>query len=396
MQTTLTVHEGASTEELKFAASVLLDSLGLVSPIEVTQSEDRASLGLTLPSGAFVPQAQLEDTFAAITLQRERDTGAFDTKGRFEEQAVEWDVRRPNIDLEARQFARQSDAASQCDLLAEEPFQVIISHDVDRLVGRELWCLAKSLLPAIGVRPEGAFPLATAFSRRAFADNICQLLDFEVANDIGAYYFMLSGPYGIGRYSSRYDCRWSLARETIANIRQAGMTVGLHGSYYARDRNGYLAEKERLEQVAECPIVCHRNHYLRFDSERIWNQLEAAGIDYDFSLGFSSRLGFRAGSARAHRTFDTIERRPSKVLAIPLLYMDCAVPHDDRQACLESIRLALVDVKSVGGCVSLLFHPGAFLLDRRFRELFEEVVALCRDLGADLSGTLPKRDHFNH
>ncbi len=84
------------------------------------------------------------------------------------------------------------------------------------------------------------------------------------------------------------------------------MTVGLHGSYYAREQDSYRAEKERLEQVLGTAVTTHRNHYLRFDPMRMWSQLEAAGIRHDFSVGFNYRLGFRAGCARAYRGFDLL------------------------------------------------------------------------------------------
>ena len=70
------------------------------------------------------------------------------------------------------------------------------------------------------------------------------------------------------------------------------------------DRNGYASEKQRIEEQLGAAVTCHRNHYLRFDPRDMWGQLEAAGIRYDFSVGFNYRMGFRGGCGRAYRTFD--------------------------------------------------------------------------------------------
>jgi len=48
-------------------------------------------------------------------------------------------------------------------------------------------------------------------------------------------------------------------------------------------------------------------------------------------------------------------------------------------------------VKAVQGCVCLVFHPETFLIDSRAWPLFQNIVQMCRDIGADLSGKLPDR-----
>jgi hypothetical protein len=147
-----------------------------------------------------------------------------------------------------------------------------------------------------------------------------------------------------------------------------------------------------LEQVLGRSVVHHRNHYLRFDSTRICSQLEAAGIQYDFSVGFSQRLGFRAGCAHAYRGFDVLQSRPSGLVFVPLLFMDGLLFLGDRAEVLRRLRSALEAAKQVSGCVSLLFHPELFLVEGGFSDFFEEVLSLCGELGADLSGRLGPTD----
>jgi hypothetical protein len=126
----------------------------------------------------------------------------------------------------------------------------------------------------------------------------------------------------------------------------------------------------------------------------LYGQLESAGIEFDFSVGFNSRIGFRAGCARAYRAFDLSCGRPSSVVSVPLLWMDSATWGQPDAIVLSRIRTHLEEVKAVDGCVSLVVHPERFLYDERFFSLFQSIVAVCEELGADLSGRLTPPPDF--
>jgi len=352
MTTQGTISEGTRTEQLRYASRVLLDSMGLDSPPHLAGISESPNGGLTLSDGVVVPEAKLEEVFVSVTLQRELTTGGQDKLGRFDERAITWDTSKPWIDLTAKEVSQKLRNGGDPVPLKEERFRVIISHDIDTTIGLEPTSLINSVLQSVGLRKD-CIPFSLSIAPKTHVDNTRRLLDFEAANDVGAYYFMLSGPYGLRRYSSRYDAKWRNARRIAQSIKRAGMMIGLHGSFYAKDDDSYRKEKERLENAVDAPITCHRNHYLRFDSRKVWRQLEAAGIEYDFSVGFRSRLGFRAGCARAYRTFDLSSGRESRVLSVPLLYMDTLLLDSDRSVLLRELRAALQEAQKVTGCVSL-------------------------------------------
>lgn len=393
MKALLHVPDLGRRSQLHFAASVLADSMALDPPLEIVEARDAESRGLLLPNGVVVPEEELQAVFSTISLGRELQTGKLDPMGRFEESAIAWDISKPWIDLRAADLAARL-TENGCGVPREQGrFRVVVSHDVDRITGAELTAIAKRLLHATGLwsgeSPSSPLPI----SPRAYRDNIRRLLEFERAQGITACYFLLSGPYGLRRHSSRYDARWSQAKKLIGEILGAGMTIGLHGSYYARDSGSYLVEKDRLEQVTGVGVICHRNHYLRFDSRRVCSQLEAAGIRYEFSVGFGERMGFRAGTARLYRMFDLMNGRPASLASVPLVYMDTftgdPAAASDRDSIIHQLRAVLLEAKKVHGCVSLLFHPELLLARPGLWAFFEEVIHLCKELGADLSGTLP-------
>jgi hypothetical protein len=376
-------------ERLRYAAQVLLESAGLDLPIELTESADPQTAGIVLGSEALTTQRELEAVFAALGLERELATGRTDRFGRFDESAIAWDTSTPWIDLLAKRLAARLRRAG-CPVV-EKPrrFRVFITHDVDRTTAVEPSSLLHTLMHTCRLRRDPWLPLRVTLSPGALVANIDRILQCEVANGIRAYYFMLAGPYGLGRYSSRTSIRWPFAKQFVKLVQDAGMTVGLHGSYRARDCGSYGREKERVEQVTGRPVTAHRNHYLRFDPRQLARQMESAGITHEFSLGFATRMGFRAGTATAHPLFDSVGCRTSAVWSVPLLSMDNVLFQLGRERAMLELRGLLQEAKRAGGCVSLLFHPELFIMYEWAMDMFLEIIGVCRELDADLAGPLP-------
>ncbi len=389
MEAVLSFGDLLRKEQRTYAARLLIDSMGLEMELTCLKAPGCEAEGLRVPGAPRVSCSELDEIFASATLLREMCC-RLDCMGRLDEATLTWMVSKPWIDLLGIELGEKRLPGPGVHRRVETSFRVVISHDIDRTSGLEPAGLVKSLLHSLGLNlvwPQ----MSGALSQEIWLRNLDRLLDCERRHGIGAHYFMLSGPYGLRRYSSRYDIKWAQSRKMVSMILDAGMKIGLHGSYYARDHNSYAVERKRLEDAVCAPVVCHRNHYLRFDPLRIWGQLEAAGIEYDFSIGFNSRIGFRSACARAHRTFDLANNRPSRVISIPLLFMDGILFRDERPVVLHQLRQALEEVKRVNGCVSLLFHPELFLVDSRLFTVFEDILDICREQGADLSGRLPDR-----
>jgi hypothetical protein len=343
--------------------------------------------GLRIGGQVAVPADELDRMFAAVTLQREVDTGRLDSMGMFDESAATWSLSQPLVQLRGLDVARRLGRPAEAGA-AGGRFRVVITHDVDRTTFREPTTIVKSALRSLKrMRCEAA--LRASLSHQSLYRVYEWMLARERHYGVEATFFVLSGPYGLRRYSSRADIRWAASRELVRLIRDAGMSIGLHGSYYARERSSYREEKERVEDAIGAPITCHRNHYLRFDPVQMWRQLEDAGIRTDFSVGFNYRLGFRAGCGTIYPGFDLTRNQLSNVGSVPLLFMDGVLGGADRRALLQGLRSALEEVKRISGCVSLLFHPELFVTDPSLMDVFEEVLQMCVSLGADLSGDLP-------
>ena len=384
----MTEYDLVLNSERIHAAGIIIDWLVNhgIKPVSTDYSQLNEK-GLLINDIPVINFVELDEIFASTTLSREKIVGALDGLGRFDEERITWDVSKPWIDFRLQALAKSLDPSFDLDTGGQ--FRVIVSHDVDRTTGFEPTALLNALMKVGGIRKFPCLGLRTVFSPLALLRNIEHLLEYEESHGIVAIYFMLAGPYGVDRYSSRTDINWSVSRQIVQLVKHAGMRVGLHGSYSARELNSYREEKKRIEDVLGLPITTHRNHYLRFDSDKLPSQLDDAGIVYDFSVGFTNRIGFRGGYSGACRTFSFVNNQAARVISIPLLFMDSMMLGRDPGQVLPALRRSLEDVQRVNGCVSILFHPESFLVDNRFFLLFKSVIQLCEELGADLSGDLP-------
>ena len=171
-----------------------------------------------------------------------------DRLGRFDETAITWDTSQPWLDKRAAEIAGRMAGHGYPVCRKDKPFRVIISHDVDRTTGLETTLLAHSFLQSLGWR-RGKWPSPLkALAHRSFVSNIDRSWTSSwpaalgpISHDVRAY--------GIGRYGTRTDIRWPSSRRIARAIQQAGMKIGLHGSYSSREHDSHAEEKDRLEQV---------------------------------------------------------------------------------------------------------------------------------------------------
>ena len=170
----------------------------------------------------------------------------------------------------------------------------------------------------------------------------------------------------------------------VETLQDAEAEVGLHGSYSAADDAGRIArEKQRLEELSG-PVQGQRYHYLRIDPHRNLGSLEAAGFEYDSSLGFGDAVGFRAGIAHPFRPWDFERDEPHDLVEVPLAAMDVTLSAERYLALgvdeAEKRLMSLLDwAAEHGGGFAVLWHSEQYdsaLLpgwDRLYRRVMEGV-----------------------
>ncbi|MBO4281761.1 MAG: polysaccharide deacetylase family protein [Bacteroidales bacterium] len=137
-------------------------------------------------------------------------------------------------------------------------------------------------------------------------------------------YFVLFAPRS--RYDKGISPKKPAFRQKIMSLAQEA-EIGIHASYAASSEKEPLrlySEKEALAAMLQRPVTANRFHYLHFRLPESYRMLLQAGITDDYSMGFVTAAGFRAGTCKPFYFFD-LERNETTPLRIhPLLFMENA------------------------------------------------------------------------
>ena len=178
-------------------------------------------------------------------------------------------------------------------------------------------------------------------------------------------------------YDGDYSIKDPNIINLIKNINSRGHFVGLHSSY-----NSYLDSKKIMFEFNELKRVCESNmvfqsqwgcraHYLRFKNPKTLRDLSIAGVDYDQSLTYPDKPGFRSGTCFDYPAFDPINLKMLNIRVKPLIVMECSVSKYMSLGYGTKFRLILKNLKQkcqlVKGTFSLLWHNSELQDERQIK-----------------------------
>ncbi|MDX6646300.1 MAG: hypothetical protein QOK40_2027, partial [Miltoncostaeaceae bacterium] len=275
-------------------------------------------------------------------------------------------------------------------LPAPAGWSVALTHDIDRLRRRTLRGIAGMALRG---GPRG---LAGLLGPDPW-DNVPDLLETTSRRGLASTVFL------IGRNAHRLDgtpraLYERRRRDLAAAVRAAGGEVGLHAAFASSESPAALADELERLRAEVGPVAGVRFHYLRFRYHETVRWLEAAGAEYDASLGFSEAPGFAAGIARPFRPYLVGEERPARLTLLPLAVMDTQLRFRlglDAEGARTRALAVLERVRESGGRAALLWH-NTFLADDRapgygatWQRLLDDLAARGAELGPAVAPPAP-------
>lgn len=148
--------------------------------------------------------------------------------------------------------------------------------------------------------------------------------------------------------------------KSILNALKSFAHIGLHPSYYSFNNIEIIKqEKQLLESVIDESILASRQHYLRMDITQTPQLLLKCGIMMDFTMGFASTSGFRAGTSYPFYYYDFDKEEVSELLMVPFCVMDGAYFNYQKisvDAAVQEIKHIKDNIKKVGGYFIPLIH----------------------------------------
>lgn len=170
-------------------------------------------------------------------------------------------------------------------------------------------------------------------------------------------WFILGGKY------SEYDKNIPLNKKPIRKLMDRigrHFILGIHpsyGSYLSKDR--LQSELDGLTQLSGKKVHASRQHFLRIKFPETYRILMELGIEQDYSVGYSNRVGFRAGTCTPFPFYDIIAEQQFPLTLIPFQVMDRSLLDGLKltpEKAVEKTMEIAQKVKDVNGTFILAWH----------------------------------------
>jgi len=166
----------------------------------------------------------------------------------------------------------------------------------------------------------------------------------------------------VGNYNT-YDKNLPLDNESFQElIREISENaeIGIHPSYES-NRNFKQLKKEfdYLSALSSKPIIKSRQHFLKLLFNETYQNLLKLGIKEDYTLGYATDVGFRAGTCTPFYFYDLYAEKETDLKIFPFQVMDATLNQylklNVTQA-IEKVSEIINKVKQVKGTFISLWH----------------------------------------
>ncbi|QGY43862.1 hypothetical protein GM418_09390 [Maribellus comscasis] len=294
-------------------------------------------------------------------------------------------LKKPVVNIWARLLANKLSEKYPKLVFKKTKFQFYSTIDIDNA-----WAfLHKGLWRSTGAIAKSVFKGKVGEAKRRFSvwsggspdpyDTYEYLDSVFKGNEDKIRFFFLLGDY------ARHDKNLPYRNKHLRNlVKQTNKkyAVGIHPSFSSSKKKGkkkLTKEIQRLEQLTGEKVEKSRQHFLRLKMPATYKRLLKNGILEDYTMGYSSHSGFRAGICTPYFFYDLKKERETKLRIVPFQVMDVTL-RDYMQLSPEKAKQEILDlmqeVKNVGGTFVSIWHNETVNdLEgwKGYREVFEEM-----------------------
>jgi hypothetical protein len=188
-------------------------------------------------------------------------------------------------------------------------------------------------------------------------DTFDYLLNLQKKYGFKSIYFFLLADYGYNDKNIPVSSKkFQILIKSLADYVQ----VGIHPSWGSNTSSAKLSKEiQRLEAITNREITRSRQHFLKLDLPSTYRRLIDLGIKEDYTMGYASQVGFRAGTSLPFYFYDLDMEVQTQLMLHPFAVMDgtlneyMELPVDDAQYLIKEI---MDRVREVNGTFISLWH----------------------------------------
>ena len=295
-------------------------------------------------------------------------------------------LQKPVVNIWAKQLISVFEDKFPYLKIKSPRFKFISTIDIDNAYqykGKGFVRSAAFLLKAILRFDIDSLKMAAAVSskkRKDPFDTYSLQFNLQKKYNLDVRYFVLLGDYGLNdKNISHTNSNFQALVKRLADL----APVGIHPSFGSSINETQLAvEIKRLEDIQKREVISSRQHFLQLSFPNTYKRLLEVGITNDYTMGYASVLGFRAGIASSFTFYNLDMEQILPIKVYPFAIVDDTLkfnmqlnPDDVVQELGEIIN----EVKQVDGTLISIWHNDTFSdvgVWKGWRNVYEEMVKL--------------------
>ena len=263
-------------------------------------------------------------------------------------------------------------------------FQLLLTHDVDHSYKyKSLLSGVKEIIGDIIKRKNPVLALQNLYDKISTHlklkkdpfDTYDYLMDASESIGIKSYFFLHSSN------SAKQDTNNDKYLKEVSNrIKKRKHYLGYHPSYNAfNNYELFIKDKEKIENIIEQKLTFGRQHFLRFEVPTTWQVWEDAKMEWDSTMGYADKEGFRCGTCYSYSVFNILTRKTLKLKERPLIVMEGSLANYQNVSS-EEMKLKILNliekVKKYNGEFVFLWHNSSFNIPfwKKYQNIYEKVL----------------------